>query len=148
MSKDEVNHPDHYTQGDIECIDAMRAQSNTEEFLGYLRLTAVKYLWRVRHKGNPVQDAEKARWFLNRLIAELERVAVDDALEAMRELESPVSIDTDEVLDSPWIETLKEHPGSTDFGKVMTGNDITCPHDKLVGTACPNCEGGWARRRL
>ena len=64
---DSVNNPDHYTQGDIECIDAMMAQCTGEEFEGYLRLVVVKYMWRWRHKGG-VEDLRKARWYLDRLI--------------------------------------------------------------------------------
>lgn len=64
---DSVNNPYHYTQGDIECIDAMAAMSTEEEFEGYLRLAVVKYLWRWRDKGG-VEDLRKARWYLDRLI--------------------------------------------------------------------------------
>lgn len=76
MSKDQtnndpVNQPVHYTQGDIECIDAMKAQSTPEEFNGFLKLQSVKYLWRYRHK-NGLEDLKKARWYLERLIAEVE----------------------------------------------------------------------------
>lgn len=66
---DNVQHPAHYTQGNIECIDAMEAQASPDEFSGYLRLTAVKYLWRFKHKGRALEDLDKARWFLDRLIA-------------------------------------------------------------------------------
>lgn len=69
---DPVNHPNHYTDGGIECIDAIRASMTTDEFRGMLKGNAMKYLWRYRLKGNPVQDLEKAAWYLNRLI-ELEK---------------------------------------------------------------------------
>ena len=64
---DNVNHPSHYTQGEIECIDAMRAQASQEEFEGHLKLCVVKYLWRWRDKGG-VEDLRKARWYLDELI--------------------------------------------------------------------------------
>jgi hypothetical protein len=48
---DAVNHPDHYTQGDIECIDAIRAALTAEEFRGYCKGNVLKYVWRERHKG-------------------------------------------------------------------------------------------------
>lgn len=67
MMSDLVNNPAHYTQGDIECIDAMAAMSTDQEFEGYLRLAVVKYLWRWRDKGG-VEDLRKARWYLDRLI--------------------------------------------------------------------------------
>lgn len=69
---DSINHPSHYCQGDIECIDAMRACSSREEFLGYLRLSHFKYSWRLNHKHeNPIEDAEKAKWFWDTYLEEL-----------------------------------------------------------------------------
>lgn len=68
---DLVNHPSHYTQGDIECIDAIRASMSTSEFLGYLKGNVQKYLWRYGQKDNPIQDLEKAQWYLNKLLEEL-----------------------------------------------------------------------------
>jgi hypothetical protein len=64
---DNVNHPDHYTFGEIECIDAIRAQMTKEEFQGYLKGAIAKYLWRWRHKGG-VESLRKAQWYLNKLI--------------------------------------------------------------------------------
>lgn len=67
FNNDPVNHPSHYTQGGIECIDAMRASMTNDEFIGYLKGCVFKYLWRYENKGNPKQDLEKAQWYLNRL---------------------------------------------------------------------------------
>ena len=64
---DLINNPAHYNQGDIECIDAIRAALSEEEFCGYLRGNILKYNWRCRHKGG-VEDARKAMWYLDRLI--------------------------------------------------------------------------------
>ena len=64
---DPVNHPLHYTQGEIECIDAIRASMSKEAFEGYLKGNAVKYLWRYQQKGGN-QDLQKAEWYLLRLI--------------------------------------------------------------------------------
>ena len=41
---DKVNHPDHYTAGDIECIDAIKSALGKELFCGYLWGNAIKYL--------------------------------------------------------------------------------------------------------
>lgn len=68
---DLVNNPSHYTQGDIECIDAIRASMSTSEFLGYLKGNVQKYLWRYGQKENPIQDLEKAQWYLKKLLEEL-----------------------------------------------------------------------------
>lgn len=63
---DNVNHPEHYTNGDIECIDAIKAQLTDEEFRGYCKGNVVKYIWRERHKGGD-QSLKKAEWYLRRL---------------------------------------------------------------------------------
>ena len=67
---DAVNHPSHYTGGDIECIDAIKASMTNEAFLGYLKGNTQKYLWRYEKKVAPVEDLEKAKWYLERLIQE------------------------------------------------------------------------------
>lgn len=66
-----VTHPAHYTNGGIECIDAIKASMSDEEFRGYLKGNVVKYLWRYRLKSNAGEDLKKARWYLNKLIDEL-----------------------------------------------------------------------------
>ena len=69
---DQVNSPAHYTAGGIETIDYMRAKASPEEFRGYLRLNALKYLSRAGLKGDAVVDLKKSAWYINRLIGELE----------------------------------------------------------------------------
>lgn len=69
---DPVNHPAHYTQGGIECIEALKAALGFEGFKAYCRGNIIKYLWRTEHK-NKVQDLKKARWYLDRLIEESEQ---------------------------------------------------------------------------
>ena len=66
MKEDLVNSPKHYNQGDIECIDAIRAMLSHKEFIGYLRGNSLKYRWRFRYK-NGLQDLEKAEWYERRL---------------------------------------------------------------------------------
>lgn len=66
MGHDNVNHPEHYTSGGVECIDAIRAATG-EHFAGFLQGNVVKYVWRYRLKGGS-EDLKKARWYLNRLI--------------------------------------------------------------------------------
>ena len=69
--QDEVNHPDHYNTGKVECIEAIKASMSAEEFKGYLKGNTLKYLWRYNYKGKPKQDLEKAQWYLNKLIGEV-----------------------------------------------------------------------------
>lgn len=63
---DVVNHPEHYTQGGIECIDAIQAALTPEEFRGYCKGNAMKYIWRERLKGG-AESLSKAQWYLDRL---------------------------------------------------------------------------------
>ena len=69
-TEDNVNHPSHYTQGGIECIEAIKASMTASEFRGYLKGNAMKYMWRYQLK-NGVEDLRKAQWYLNRLIGEM-----------------------------------------------------------------------------
>jgi len=59
-----VDHPSHYNQGKIEVIDFIEDQN-----LGFHEGSAVKYICRYPHKGRPIEDLEKAVWYLQRLIA-------------------------------------------------------------------------------
>jgi hypothetical protein len=70
---DPVERPSHYTAGNIECIDAIKAATTQEEFEGFLRGNVLKYLWRCNLKSNKTEDLNKARWYLNRLIEEIEQ---------------------------------------------------------------------------
>tara|TARA_R110000772_G_C13237543_1_gene433370 strand:+ start:181 stop:447 length:267 start_codon:yes stop_codon:yes gene_type:complete len=65
--KDNVNHPPHYGNGKIECIDYIQDFLTTEEFIGYLRGNIAKYLHRWRYK-NGVEDLQKSQWYTKRLI--------------------------------------------------------------------------------
>lgn len=69
---DMVNHPSHYTQGGIECIDALKAATVSKIGIEAIcTANAIKYLWRYEEK-NGVEDVKKARWYIDRLIIELE----------------------------------------------------------------------------
>ena len=66
---DPVNHPNHYTAGPIECIDALESMA-----MGYkdpvqagLAWQVVKYIWRPPLKGKQVEDLDKAVFYLDRL---------------------------------------------------------------------------------
>ena len=69
---DMVNHPSHYTQGSIECIDALKAATVSKTGIeAVCTANAIKYLWRYEEK-NGIEDVKKARWYIDRLIKELE----------------------------------------------------------------------------
>jgi hypothetical protein len=68
---DSVNHPQHYTRGGIECIDAIAAA--VQDLPGkeaWLVGQIIKYVWRYKWK-NGAEDLEKARFYLDRLIGEV-----------------------------------------------------------------------------
>ena len=63
-----VEHPQHYNQGNIECIDAMEAAFGADEVSSFCKLNAFKYLWRAGDKINTVEDLKKARWYIDKII--------------------------------------------------------------------------------
>ncbi len=64
---DPVDAPSHYRQGQIECIDAVKAMLGAEGFAYWLRGNMVAYLWRMPHKGEARKDAGKTRNLAERL---------------------------------------------------------------------------------
>ena len=67
---DMVNHPEHYTKGGIECIDAIRASMSKEAFAGYCKGNCLKYIWRYEDK-NGIEDLQKAAVYLKWLMKEV-----------------------------------------------------------------------------
>ena len=67
---DNINQPEHYNNGNIECIEAIEESMTTEAFQGYLKGNCMKYLWRYKYKGKPLEDLQKAQWYLSKLIQE------------------------------------------------------------------------------
>jgi hypothetical protein len=65
---DNVNHPNHYTSGGIECIDALESATvNLSGIEAVCTANAIKYLWRWKQK-NGVEDLRKAKWYIDKLI--------------------------------------------------------------------------------
>lgn len=70
---DMVNHPSHYTQGGVECIDALEAATiNLKGIEAVCTANAIKYLWRWKEKGG-IEDLEKSKWYIDRLIKKMEK---------------------------------------------------------------------------
>ena len=69
---DVVAHPKHYTQGGIECIDALKAATVGKRGIEAVCVAnVIKYLWRYEEK-NGIEDVRKAKWYIERLLMELE----------------------------------------------------------------------------
>lgn len=73
--KDTINHPSHYTNGKVECIDGIEAATTGLEGIEAVCTgNVLKYIWRWKLK-NGIEDLKKARWYLDRLIAKVEKDA-------------------------------------------------------------------------
>lgn len=75
---DVINHPSHYTQGGIECIDAMESAFGASELAVYCKIAAFKYIWRCERK-NGSEDIKKAIWYLKKYL-ELKESESHDAV--------------------------------------------------------------------
>jgi len=65
MDRDEVDHPTHYTQAKIECIEVL--EQLAKDGHDFRILNAMKYLWRYRYKGG-ANSLAKAQWYIQRVI--------------------------------------------------------------------------------
>ena len=72
--KEMVNHPSHYNQGDIECIDAMIASKGIEAVKNWCDCNVFKYGWRLGHKDDEVQEVGKMKWNLDKYVELLLRL--------------------------------------------------------------------------
>ena len=72
MSKETVNHPEHYNQG-IEAIDIIESWN-----LNFSLGNAIKYILRAPYKGSKKEDIQKAIWYLER---ELQREETTSTME-------------------------------------------------------------------
>jgi hypothetical protein len=67
--EDMVNHPPHYQAhpSGVECIQIT-------EHMNFNLGNAIKYIWRADLKGNAVEDLKKAKFYLEREVAKIEKV--------------------------------------------------------------------------
>jgi len=71
---DMVNSPPHYNKGKIETIDYIVDALGEWEAVSYCQGNVIKYLsTRLFSKGDPIQDAKKAQWYLNKMIELMEQ---------------------------------------------------------------------------
>ena len=68
---DNVHAPKHYLHGKKETIDVIQDCMTGDEFHGYLKGNIIKYVARYKFKGEPIEDLQKANWYLSRLIKEV-----------------------------------------------------------------------------
>ena len=91
---DNVNNPSHYNKGKIECIDAIEvAVSDLSGIEAVCTANVIKYMWRWKQK-NGIEDLSKARWYLSRLIKEMQKY--------------DIAVETDQINPISPIVTLKQ----------------------------------------
>ena len=66
-----VDHPSHYNTGSIETIEYLESLGTAEDFCSG---NAIKYISRYKHKGKPLEDLKKARWYIQYLIDKYEKL--------------------------------------------------------------------------
>ena len=66
--KEMVNHPSHYCQGDMECIDGLIGAFGRKEVATFCKINAMKYIWRLGHKDDEAQEIGKIKWYLDKYI--------------------------------------------------------------------------------
>lgn len=68
---DNVNQPTHYTQGKVECIDAIESATVGKSGIEAVCVgNVIKYLWRYEQKGGK-ESVEKAQYYLNKLLEKM-----------------------------------------------------------------------------
>ena len=64
-----VDHPKHYNEG-VEAIDVIESWD-----LNFHVGNVIKYMLRAPHKGEEIQDLEKAKWYLDRHIENIRKAS-------------------------------------------------------------------------
>ena len=106
---DEVNNPVHYNQNGIEVIDVIETYAKHDFRLA----NVLKYVCRAGYKGHPLQDLQKAQWYLNRVVSEMEVV---EALTDESWLDREESVD--DAKSNAWLRGYNEgyEDGEADHG--------------------------------
>ena len=67
-NKEMVNHPSHYCQGDMECIEGLIGAFGKKEVATFCKINAMKYIWRLGHKDEEAQEIGKIKWYLDKYL--------------------------------------------------------------------------------
>lgn len=60
---DNVNYPQYYNTGNIECIDGIIASISIDAAIDFCEGNVLKYAWRAKHNGKEMEDMKKAAWY-------------------------------------------------------------------------------------
>ena len=66
--KETVNHPSHYVQNGIECFDVIKAALGDEGFKRFCEGNIIKYAFRMRYKGQYLDDVKKVHFYAEQII--------------------------------------------------------------------------------
>lgn len=66
--KEMVNHPSHYCQGNMECIEGLIGAFGKKEVATFCKINAMKYIWRLGHKDEEAQEIGKIKWYLDKYL--------------------------------------------------------------------------------
>ena len=79
MKNDEVNNPKHYTSGNIEALDIIEDATKDLNGLEAFSIgSALKYLIRFDKKNDPIQDLQKAVFYIERVIFERQKKSKEE----------------------------------------------------------------------
>lgn len=70
---DEITKPAHYNNSKFETIDVIIDTLGEYDAINYCHGNVLKYTIRMWHKGDPIKDAKKAQWYLNKMVELLEK---------------------------------------------------------------------------
>lgn len=71
---EQVNHPQHYGGDTVyETIKVLESKLTPEEYIGFLKGNAIKYLTRAGKKASALEDVLKAQWYINELVRVLKQ---------------------------------------------------------------------------
>ena len=88
-----IEKRDYYNHGKIEAIDAIEsACTGLTGYEGFLTGTCLKYMFRWRWKGTALADLKKARYYLDRLLVEEEKLGAADSMSEQSATSSPSGI--------------------------------------------------------
>ena len=75
---DEVNNPKHYTSGKIEALEIIEDATKDLDGLEAFSIgSALKYIIRFNKKNDPIQDLQKAVFYIERVIFERQKKSED-----------------------------------------------------------------------
>lgn len=107
--KEMVNHPSHYNQGSLECIDGIVGAFGEEEASVFCKINAMKYLWRLGHKDDKAQEVGKIKWYLDKYLELVNRI--EELPEVTLEVVSDDNVST--TLDAHELEARLKKEGLT-----------------------------------